>query len=93
MWYLFKILFIQKPVDNSEIALLDLLLLRKGNGIETTAYQKPTHNDMYLDWYSFAPELWKQETLTTLLLRAHIICCNQYLLKIEIKHREHVLLT
>ena len=58
--------------------------------LKTTVYQKPTQNDMYLHWDSFAPESWKQGTLKTLLLRAHILCSNQHLLEKKIKHPEHV---
>ena len=35
------------------ISFLDVLIMRKNNTIETTAYRKQTHNDFYLHWDSF----------------------------------------
>ena len=68
----------------------DLLLVQKDNDIKTIAYRKPTRNDMYLHWDFLASELCKQGILKILLLRAHILCSNQYLLEKEIKNLEHV---
>ena len=45
---------------------------------------------MYLHWDFFASELCKRGILKILLLRAHILCSNQYLLEKEIKNLEHV---
>ena len=45
---------------------------------------------MYLYWNSFIPESWKQGTLKTLLLGAHIVSSNQYLLEKVIQHLDHV---
>lgn len=45
---------------------------------------------MYLHWDFFASELCKRGILKILLLRAHILCSNQYLLEKEIKHLRHV---
>ena len=85
-----QIKFTYELEDFGEIAFLGLLLVGRGSDIKTTVYQKPTHNDMYLHWDSFAPESWKRETLKTLLLRAHIVCSSRYLLEKEIKHLEQV---
>jgi len=60
--------------NNDSISFLDVKLIRKLNHIETTVYRKPTHNDIYLHWDSFAPATWKRGTLKTLLHRAHTIC-------------------
>ena len=51
-----KTKFTYEIEDSAEIALLDALLVRKGNDIETTVYRKPTHNGMYLHCDSFAHE-------------------------------------
>ena len=45
---------------------------------------------MYLHWDFFTSELCKRGILKILLLRAHTLCSNQYLLEKEIKNLEHV---
>jgi len=40
---------------DGKIPFLDVLLIRTELGIETAVYRKPTDNDIYLSWHSFAP--------------------------------------
>ena len=75
------------------ISFLDVLIMRKNNTIESTAYHKQTHNDIYLHWESFTPEVWKHVTLKTLLFRAHTTGSNKELLEEEVKHLKHVFIT
>ena len=59
------------------ISLLDILIMSKNYSIETTVYRKQTHNDIYLHWEYFTPEVWKHALLKPLLVRAHTICSNK----------------
>ena len=72
------------------ISFLYVLVVKKNNTIETTIYRKQTHNDIYLNWESFTPEVWKRGTLKTLLFRVHT---NKELLEKEVKHLKHVFIT
>ena len=57
----------------------------------TSLSEKPTNNDIYLNWNAFAPDAWKRGTFKTLVQRAYIIVCStnellqkqlKYLLKV-----------
>ena len=39
------------------ISFLDILILRNSNSFETTVNRKSTHNDIFLHWESFAPNI------------------------------------
>ena len=67
--------------------------MRNGDNFETTVHCKSTHNDIYLNWESFALRAWKRGTLRTLVLRAHAICSTKKLLQQEINHLQHVFVT
>ena len=41
--------------NNSQLPFLDVLFIRNGTHLDTTVYQKDTHNDLYLHWDAFAP--------------------------------------
>ena len=40
--------------EENKLPFLDALLIRNLNIIETKGYLKPTNNDIYLNWKSFA---------------------------------------
>ena len=52
----------------------DMLIIRKARKIETTVYRKKTGTDLYMNWYSYAPNNWKWGNLRTLVRRAHVNC-------------------
>ena len=39
--------------------------MKNNTHLDTTVYQKDTHNDLYLPWDAFAPVSWKWGTLRT----------------------------
>ena len=88
-----NISFTYEQEINGKISFLNILILRNGNSFETTVRHKSTHNEIYLHWESFAPNTWKRDTLTTLVLRAHVICSTKELLDQEINHYQHVFVT
>ena len=85
-----NIKFTFEEEKDNKISFLDVLILRKGSSIQTTVYRKVTHNDVYLQWGSFSPNIWKVETLKTLLLIALVVCSNEQLLNKEIEHLRNV---
>ena len=71
--------------DNT-IPFLDILIIGKPGKIETTVYRKKKCTDLYMNWYSFAPQSWKWGTLQTLVQRAHVNCSTEKYLKEELNH-------
>ena len=65
------------------IPFFDVLIIRKARKIETTVYRKKTCTDLYMNWYSYAPNNWKWGTL---VLRAHVNCSTIKYLEDELKH-------
>ena len=88
-----NISFTYEQEINGKISFLDILILRNGNSFETAVYRKSTHNDIYLHWKSFVPNVSKRDTLRTLILRAHAICSTKELLDQEINHLQHLFVT
>ena len=72
-----KISFTYEKENNSQLPFLHVLFFRNGTHLDTTAYQKDTHNDLYLHWDPFAPASWKRETLRTLVNRAYLVFSNK----------------
>ena len=73
---------------NNMISFLDVLLIRRENGIDLTVFRKETNTDVYINWDAFAPETWKTSTLKLLVRRAHKISTQDYLLQMELDHLE-----
>ena len=76
--------------NQNKLPFLDVLLIRKGNKIETTVCRKSTNNDICLNWGSFAPLTWKRGTLKTRFNRAYIVCSTNYHLKKKPDHLRYV---
>ena len=82
--------FIYEVENEGKLSFLDVHLIRKGNDICTTVYRKATNNDVYLNWYAFAPNTWKRGTLKTFIERAYLICSTEELRIVELKYIEKV---
>ena len=72
-----NIQFTYEVEEENKLPFLDVLLIRNGNFIENKAYQKPTNNNIYLNWNLLAPNTWKCSTLRTLIKRAYLICSSE----------------
>lgn len=73
------------------ISFLDVDIKRKGCGsFDTKVHRKDTDTNIYLNWKSFAPNIWKIGTLKGLFRRAYLICSTKTALKDEIKHLKFV---
>ena len=55
-----NISFMYEEKHNHQITFFDVLIFRNNGKIQTTVHQKSTHNDVYLQWNSFAPNTWKR---------------------------------
>ena len=69
---------------------MGVLQIRNGNFIETKLDQKPTNSDIYFNWNSFVPNIWKRGTLKTLIKRVYLTCSSEKHLADELKQREYV---
>ena len=85
-----NIQFIYELENQNKLQFLDVLLIRRGTKIETTVYGKSTSNDIYLNWDSSAPVIWKRGTLKTLFNRPYTICPTDYHLKKELEYLRYV---
>ena len=56
------------------------------NTIVTTIFKKPTNNDPYINWNTFAPDTLKRGTLITLVECAYIVCSTNEFLQKELKY-------
>ena len=54
---------------------------------ETTVYRESTDTGIYLNWFSFEANTWK-ETSKNLVFPADNICSTEYLLRKELLHLE-----
>jgi hypothetical protein len=73
-----NIKFTHETEKDGQIPFLDVLLKKNQDGtIETTVYRKPTNNNVYIHWNSYAPKEWKIGTLYGIIRRAYEICSTQ----------------
>ncbi|MEL6606368.1 MAG: reverse transcriptase domain-containing protein [Cyanobacteria bacterium J06614_10] len=74
----------EREVDGS-LPFLDINIKKHGNGFKTNVFRKPTHTGLGLNWYSFCPDIYKINSIKTLLNRAYDICSTFELLHNEIE--------
>ena len=68
--------------------ILDVMLIKTNDTLQTAIYIKSTHNDVYLHWISYAPRTWKRGTLRTIFIWAYKIFSTKQLLKNKLKQIE-----
>ena len=56
---LFCIKFTFEEGKDNKMSFSHVLILRNSSSIESTVYRKFRHNDVYLHWHSFSPNIWK----------------------------------
>ena len=82
-----NIKFTHESEHNDALPFLDVLIRRSQNGeLETSIYRKETNTDIYMNWYSYAPNTWKIATLKSLVKRAFLICLKPEYLQAELSH-------
>ena len=52
------ILFTFEEQVNNMISFLDVLLIRKPDGMDLAVFRKKTNTNLYVNWDAFAPETW-----------------------------------
>ena len=73
-----NIRFTHEVEQDGKIPFLDVLLKKEENGtVQTTVYRKPTNNNVYIHWDSYAPQQWKVGTLFGIIRRAYVICSKE----------------
>ena len=80
--------------SNNMISFLDVLLVERESCIDTAVFRKSTNSNLYINWNSFAPEVWKKSTLRCLekstlrclVKRAYKVCNQNYFLHMELEH-------
>ena len=55
-------------------------------GFKTSVYRKPTYTGLGLSWFSFCPDIYKVNSIKTLLNRAYSICSDYFLLHLEFEY-------
>lgn len=73
----------EMEVDN-KLAFLDVCINKSNNKLKTGVYRKPTFTGLGLSWFSFCPEIYKLNSIKTLLERAYSICSDNFALHEEI---------
>ena len=81
-----NIKFTYETQCNNMISFLDVLIVRNNNTFDTAVFRKSTHTDLYINWNSYSPEIWKKGTLKLLVKRAYTICNKHYFLEMELDH-------
>ena len=79
----------EKEVDE-KIAFLDVSIIRSTNGLSTNIYRKKTDTNIYINWNSFSPQVWKIGTLKGLVKRAYVVCSEETMIKKEIEFLQRV---
>ena len=86
-----KIQFTFEMEKDGKLPFLDVLITRQPTGgkVDTSVYRKQTNTDIYMNWKSHAPSIWKIATLKSLLKRAFLISSTDVALEAELKHRKN----
>ena len=58
------------------LSFLDVMVRRTDNGIKTSVYRKQTFTGLGLNWFSFCSNIYKMNSVKTLLNRAYNICSS-----------------
>ena len=85
-----SIKFTCEKEEGQKISFLDVLVQRNSDVITTDIYRKKTDTNIYINWNSFSPQVWKIGTLKGLLKRAYVICSDETKINSEIKHLRNV---
>ena len=79
-----RIKFTLEPENNNQLPFLDVLVTRDNNIFHTSVYRKPTFTGLGLNFYSFCPTFYKNNSCKTLIDRAYKISSNYNNLHSEI---------
>ena len=60
--------------------------MTNGHRIEISVYRKETNTDIYMNWYSHAPTIWKIATMKSLIRRVFLISSKSVTHHAELVH-------
>ena len=84
-----NIKFTYETERNNMISFLDVLLVKRKSCIDTAVFRKSINSNLYINWNSFAPEVWKKSTLRCLVKREYKVCNQDYFLHMELEHLQN----
>lgn len=87
-----SIKFTYEKENFNEISFLDVQVKRYVDSptLKTDIYRKKTDTNIYINWNSFSPNVWKIGTLKGLLRRACKVCSEKEWTNKDIKYLKHV---
>ena len=77
--------FTSELEHENKLPFLDILIDKSNNSLSTDVYRKDTYTGLGLNYFSFIPELFKINSIKTLLHRAYNICSNWQTFHIEVE--------
>ena len=78
-----NIKFTYEKESNGCLSFLDVRVEKSFLGFKTSIYLKPTYTGLGLSWFSFCPDIYKINSIKTLLHRAYDICSDYFILHLE----------
>ena len=80
-----NISFTSEYENNNQLPFLDILVEKSSGMLITDVYRKSTHTGLGLNYFSFVPELFKVNSIKTLLHRAYNLCSNWHKFHTEVE--------
>lgn len=71
-----NIKFTIEQEENGQLPFLDTLVTKSGNKLLTDVYRKPTYTGLGLNYMSYVPQIFKVNSIKTLIHRAYNVCSN-----------------
>ena len=80
-----NISFTSEYEHNNQLPFLDILIDRTDGILTTDVYRKDTYTGLGLNYFSYVPELFKINSMKTLIHRAYNICSNWHIFHNELE--------
>ena len=71
-----KTKFTSEIEENDSVSFLDIKMNLENNKFVTSVYRKPTFTEMFTNFESFVPDIYKSGLIETLLHRSFRLCSN-----------------
>ena len=84
--------FTKEVESENSLAFLDIRIIRESGNFLTSIYRKPTFSGVYLNFRSFAPDIYKRGLVNCLLFRIYKLCSNWSIIHDEISQIRKILL-
>ena len=80
-----NIKFTYEMEKDGRLPFLDVLITKRNGNIVTSVYRKGTFTGLGLNWFSYCPEVYKLNSVKTLLSRAYDICSSYLVFHEEVE--------